>query len=207
MKGPINWDAYRAAYPRMTYAQVAAFHRQVWRHFPDQRHCSPEHLDRFFETVPAGARVVEVGGWRGEMAARILANRPDLASWLNLEICQDAVTRPVTTDPRYRGVFPPTWAWDTPLECHDVAVLAHLIEHISWRQLRSLVAWLAMAEARQVYIESPLADGPRSWRHSTTAHLLEVGWDSVTALLAANGYAVRERFDYAPGRTVLFVGR
>jgi hypothetical protein len=203
----IDWDAYRAAYPRMTYAEVADFHDRIWARHPDQRHCSPDLLAAFFATVASGVAVLEVGGWRGEMAAHILAQRPDLRSWLNLEICRGAVGQPVLDDPRYRGMFPPAWAWDMALiERHEVAVLAHLIEHISAAQLGRLVPWLAENGVRQVYVESPLADGPRSWRRSTTAHLLEIGWEGVVALFGEHGYRVKHRESYAANRTVLFFG-
>lgn len=192
----IDWDAYRAAYPRMTYPEVVAFHERVWADYPDQEYCSRDLLVRFFLGVPEGSGVVELGGWRGEMASMILAMRPDLWDWCNLEICADAVVRPVTDDPRYRPVHPRRWPWELPPERHEVAVLAHVIEHISELQFRQLVPWLVASEVRHVYVEAPLHDARRSWRHSTSAHVLELGWNVILPFFAEYGFHVRERHDY-----------
>jgi len=203
----IDWDAYRRAYPLMTYAQVADFHRRVWASFPDQENCSRDLLARFFESVPSGSQVVELGGWRGEMADHILSRRADLRGWLNMEICEDAVALPVTADPRYVAVHPKTWPWERPLrDRYEVAVLAHVIEHMLSPQLARLVPWLSAGGVRRIYVEAPLRDKPRSWRHSTSGHILDIGWDGVVSLFGKHGYCLQQRHHYPPDRGVLFFG-
>jgi len=206
MKGDargIDWDAYWAAYPTMTYEQVAEFHRLIWDVFPDQCHHSREALDRFF----AGSgpiSVVELGGWRGEAAAWLLDRHPAIARWVNIEICEPAVRAPATQDPRYRPVFPDRWAWDLPPAPFDVAVLAHVIEHILPAQLNQLVAWLAACGVRRVYVEAPLLDAGQRWRHSTSSHLLEIGWAAVVALFGERGYKLVERIPLPTRDACLF---
>lgn len=206
----IDWDAYRAAYPTMSYADVAAFHSIVWQKFPDQYHHSPWLLRAFFEERMSGwpARVLEVGGWTGEAADMILREQPRITEWRNFEICAEAADQPVTRDHRYVAVHPQSWPWEVRLErTYWLAVLAHVIEHMSAAQLDRLVGWIAGAGVESVYVESPIRDEARSWRRSTSAHLLEIGWRGVIDLFARHGYSVRRRIDEPPERTVLYFGR
>lgn len=211
----IDWNDYRARYDAMSYEDVAAFHRRVWDLFPDQSHHSPSHLAAFFDARVAGrpVRVLEVGGWRGEAAAASLERHPSIVAWVNYEICEPAATSPVTDDPRYRGMWPTRWPWEVtpPGGRYDVAVLAHVIEHMKVRQLVMLVSWLAAAGVREVYVEAPLRETPRSWRRSDTAHILEVGWASVIGIFKRSGFAMSERHSYEasghPTRHVLIFGR
>lgn len=202
----IDWDAYRARYDRMTYADVATFHRQVWRLFPDQEHHSPEHLARFFASLDEPRRVIEVGGWRGSAAGRTLAAYPAIERWDNYEICQGAVNAPVTKDPRYHAVWPDRWPWEVTLSLrHDTGVLAHVIEHMRARQLELLVRWLASNGVRDLYVEAPLRETGRSWRHSSSAHLLEIGAADVLALFERWRFGLRERDAYPPDRQVFYL--
>ena len=187
----IDWNAYRAAYDSLTFQQVADYHDQVWDLYPDQRHYSREHMDAFF--APLGSvRVVEVGGWRGEAAAQIL-NRYPVTGWDNYEICRGAVETPVTEDHRYRAIHPSDWPWLIPIVGYDVAVLAHVIEHIRAVQLRFLIEWLADSGVKHTYVEAPLAEIGRSWRGQSSAHVLEVGWPEVVDLFAESGYELTSR--------------
>lgn len=182
----IDWNAYRAAYDGMTFEEVVRFHDEVWERFPIQEYYSPDHLAAFFsERGPV--RVVEVGGWRGEAANQILAAYP-VHSWTNYEICRTAALSPITSDKRYTGVHLDRWAWEMPVRTFDVAVLAHVIEHVRAEQLRSLIAWLALCEVRHLYVEAPLIDVGRSWRNSTSAHVLEIGWPDVIRLFGEAGF-------------------
>lgn len=203
----IDWNAYRAAYRSMTYSEVAHFHEDVWVKFPDQRHHSERHLAEFFAEVATPASVVEVGGWRGEAAARTLAAHPGIVRWDNFEICEPAAHSPVTTDLRYRGIFPDRWPWETEPGRYDAAVLAHVIEHMVSDQLTALIGWLDRCGVRRMYVEAPLEDRARGWRNSTSAHILEVGWPEVIAILAGAHYRVLRRVVLTPRLQVLMVGR
>lgn len=203
----IDWDAYRAAYPEMTYPELVAFHRRVWDAYPCQEYHSADLLARFF--APGVARsVIEVGGWRGEAAAATLAAHPEMVRWDNFEVCAEAVAASVPTDPRYHATAPDRWPWEIALDRrYDTAVLAHVIEHMLAAQLRTLVAWMSDAGVRRMYIESPIRDTPLAWRHSTSAHVLEWGWNEVISFLADEGYRVTGRWDERPERTVIYVER
>jgi hypothetical protein len=195
----IDWNAYRTAYDRMSFADVVAFHDKVWDKHPIQEHYSPAHLAAFFANL--GGRVLEVGGWRGEAARQILSTT-DIIRWDNYEICRGAAESPVTDDPRYRSIHPTDWPWLLPVGDYEVAVLAHVIEHIRANQLALLVGWLEQNGVENVYVESPLRDIGRSWRGQSSAHVLEIGWPEVTRMFARSGYRVDSRDSAAHGEVL-----
>lgn len=202
----IDWDAYRAAYPTMSYPDVVAFHDRVWELYPEQDKHSTEHLEAFFDRYPATS-VVEVGGWRGEAAAYFLGRQPAIEAWHNYELCRQAAGQPATDDARYTGVWPTDWVWNLAPPRADTAVLSHVIEHVSAAQLGLLVAWLDAAGVQQAYVEAPLRNRPRRWRQSNSAHVLEIGWTDVIPLWAAHGFGVAYRDAYPPDRQIVVFAR
>jgi hypothetical protein len=201
----IDWAGYRAAYSTLSWADVARFHDDVWAAFPTQQQHSQAAVEAFFAGRQP-VRVVEVGGWRGEAAARVLAAHPEIRSWDNFEVCRPAAESPATADPRYRGIHPDRWVWELDPRRYDVAVLSHVIEHMRGRQVAALVGWLSDCGVRRMYVEAPLNDKPRTWNRSQTGHVLEIGWTDVVALFDAHGYAVAYRDSYTdPGHPVRHV--
>lgn len=185
----LDFDAYRAAYDRMTYAQHAAFYELVALEYPEQAQHSREHLDEFFWGLHGRLSVLELGGWRGEAAGHILAHYPNVRRWLNVEICRTAAENPAVQDIRYAAWSPKGWPWETPLrKTYGVGVLSHVIEHMKARHLARLIPWMADAGVEWLYVEAPLKHKPREWAGSQSTHVLELGWPEVLGLFAESGY-------------------
>lgn len=199
----IDFDAYRAAYDSMSWADHAAFYEHVAALYPDQSQHSREHLDAFFARLGGRLAVLEVGGWRGEAAAYILERHRNVRRWLNVEICRWATQSPVPSDPRYTGWTPERWPWEIALdEVYGVGVLSHVIEHMKANHLASLVRWFRASGVEHVYVEAPLkAHKPRAWGGSQSTHVLELAWPDVIDLFGTVGYTVRAWNQYeAAGR-------
>lgn len=191
---PIDWDAWRATYDDWTYAEHRAFYRKVWAWHRDQSNVHKDLVTAFFSAIPATAaplHVLELGGWRGELARSQLTDR--IASWDNIEICDDAAARPVFTDARYHATVPDDWAWKCGLPDADVFVAAHVIEHLSTPHLIALVDALPLG-IRWAYVEAPLpATGVPDWTGYGGSHKLPLAWDAVETLFAGAGFVVTAR--------------
>ena len=185
--GLSRWDQWRAEYKATSYAAQQDFYSGVWATNPDQRHFTATAALAFFDG--SARRVIEVGGWRGELAALVLTAHPEIELWRNYELCREAAAAAVSTDPRYEGVSPPDWVWSLPpaeLAGFDTLVLSHVIEHMTAEDLAALLA--ALHSPRRVYVESPLFDEPRDWAGYHGTHILELGWRGVDALFASAGF-------------------
>lgn len=71
-----------------------------------------------------------------------------------------------------------------------VFVASHTIEHMRWRELKSLFNNLP-ASVKYIGLQSPLKDnGGSNWRNYDGSHILEVGWDSIIAYLDLLGFGL-----------------
>ena len=197
----INFDVWRAEYDLMTYEDQLAFYDLVWAKHPVQKHYDPGAVAKFFSahlayTEPAS--VLEIGGWRGELAAEMLGLWPlnaDIREWTNLEICRGAVENSIPLDVRYHPVVPGGFLWDYDqgmFAPYNVLVASHVIEHMRARELWS---FLSRQKALWVYLASPLDEEDRDWTGYNGSHILEIGWRKITSMMGELGYRHRPHHD------------
>lgn len=201
----VDFDNWREQYATMTYQEQQAFYDRVEQDHPAQnsyRQNLPAWL-RFFTHVTARLsrpRVLELGGWHGEMAAEILAAFPALDTWTNYEICPAAVKKSVCDDRRYRAIVSYDYAWNVRLPDSDVFVACHTIEHITVNQFEQLLDNLPLMVSYTA-IEMPLPDkGPAEWAGYHGSHIFEAGWQEAAAILAGYGWRAVPEFNHAEMR-------
>lgn len=195
----IDWDAYRAVYDRMGWNDQVAFYDRVWELHPDQRHFDAEACAAFL-TVTRPASVLEIGGWRGELANLMLARFPNVTEWRNVEVCRGAAFHPVGTDPRYSAVVPDDWAWKTPeitARHWDALVMSHTVEHMRLDQFRDLIDAL---DVGSVFLQAPLEDRKTNWTGYHGSHVLAAGWNDLARLLKERGFTRNQSLDAADVR-------
>jgi hypothetical protein len=182
----IDFDAWRRDYDRLSYPEHVEFYRQVAEAYPDQQHYNEPAVREFLG--PVKGDVLEVGGWKGELAAKVLPDFPDIDRWLNVEIAPQAVTENVCTDPRYRVIVPDTFIWDTDIDLssYRTLVASHVIEHMKRRDVVKLLSRLPDVE--RIYVDAPLPAFPSAWDNGESSHIIEVGWDGLTNLLESYGF-------------------
>lgn len=178
-----RWDAWRVRYATMGVDEQRAAYDGVYVSHRDQARFDADALAALLTHTGAKA-VVELGGWDGALAATILATFPAIESWTNYEISSAAVAASVCHDPRYDAVALDDWYWNDRHDA-DVFVASHVIEHLSFADLRKTFDATA---ARWLYVQSPLEEGPTDWTGYEGTHILEVGWAAIDADLAARGY-------------------
>lgn len=180
----LDWDAWRTAYPTMTYAEQQEFHSAIYAAYPEQRHYDPAYTAKAIEDV-LPTTVVELGGWDGELAQTMLEQYPTITQWLNVEICREAAQAGEGRHPNYFAPSFADWYWNLgPWHC-DLFVASHTIEHLTALHLAKVIA---TTQANALYLDAPLHDAPIQWQGSTTSHILEYGWTQVTDLCKQHGY-------------------
>jgi hypothetical protein len=178
------WEAWRVAYPTMTFQEQKEFYRTVWRENRDQHGFNlPAFKRALHMTSGWPIRVVELGGWDGELALLGMTER--ISTWTNYEICEDAVNESLVEDERYQAVLLEDWFWRSRYEC-DLFVACHVLEHLTLadvrRTLDAVKFWYA-------FVEAPLRSDPISWSGYQGSHILEVGWDGLDEEFFARGYS------------------
>ena len=191
-----EFDDWRANYGQMSYTDQQDFYDRVYADHPHQAGYALdgglELFNRFFGRVLSelpNVYVLELGGWRGELAQEMLNRFPSLAIWCNVEICRAAVKDSVFASPKYKTWIPDSWVWDVELPPANVVVASHFIEHIKADQLFMLVQNLPET-IRYMALVAPLpvsAEG-NNWDGYHGSHILENGWDQVITMLTGPAY-------------------
>lgn len=176
----IDWDLWRADYDTMSWRDQLAFYAMVERLHPDQRFYSADSVREFLRRSGA-ASVLEIGGWKGELAAEV----GPTARWLNIEIFPNAILHGPPGD-WYRVMVPSDFIWNVGLpQGYDVLIMSHTVEHIRARELEKIIEQF---NGDWVYIEAPLHEAGRDWHGYGGTHVLEIGWPEVDAILSRNGF-------------------
>jgi len=183
----IDWNAWRASYDEMTFAEQQAFYNKVYDEFPEQARFSTRVLERFLDHIDGThLGVIELGGWDGGFATEILPSHLRLGSWTNYEISAMAVDASVCDDPRYVGHLLTDWYWRRHHVC-DLFVASHVLEHL---RLRDVLRVLDATDARWMYLQSPLGEEASDWTNYRGSHILEVGWRILVEELGSRGYVL-----------------
>ncbi len=135
--------------------------------------------------------VLEMGGWRGEMAEMIFNKFPDkIGIWLNHEICEWAATNPVCKNYRYHSPKTIDFLWMVNLVNgnYDILILSHVLEHIKLKDLISLLN--VVKGISYLYIDAPIEDKTESvnWKDYNGTHILEIGWNDLEGIIKDFGY-------------------
>jgi hypothetical protein len=182
----IDWDAYRRDYDRMSAADQEAFYDRVWQDYPHQKFFNASACASYLASFTP-TTVVEIGGWRGELAAEMLTRFPSIKHWTNVEVCRGAREASACTDPRYEYV-PPT----ALLPFADAVVSSHAIEHML---IRELVIYLEEVRPRSVFLQAPLTEEGQAWDGYQGSHVMREGWREVRSELARLGLRHVPHFD------------
>jgi hypothetical protein len=183
----LDWDAWRNAYPDLTYTQQQDFHSLLYAEHPEQRHYSTEHVARAIEQIEPRT-VVELGGWDGDLAHRMLERYPSIKHWCNIELCREAASAGHRRHPNYESPIVDDWYWNLrdSWVC-DLFVASHTIEHLTVHHLERTIA---ATHARALFLDAPLGDKATPWQGSTTTHTLHTGWIGVTQICNRHGYTL-----------------
>jgi hypothetical protein len=196
----IDFDGWRKNYDRLTYAEHVEFYRQVAEVYPEQQHYNEPAVREFLSDC--SEPILELGGWKGELAAAVLPDFPAISRWLNVEIAPQAVTENVCTDPRYAVEVLPTFIWDSDLDLspYRTLIASHVIEHMKRADVVKLMRRLPTIE--RLYVDAPLPPQPSAWDKGESSHIIEVGWIGLADLLASYGFRMVGEMDgkWGPAR-------
>lgn len=178
-----DWDGWRAGHGSLSFLDNQKFASDFYQICQEQQFYNPTHFDRYINEYKPRT-VVEIGGWRGELANDMLPGS-EIASWTNYEICQEAVRDSVCKDERYHPVALTDYLWNGPRINADAFIATHVIEHLSAEELAKLVSLL---DVKTIYFEAPLLEPGQTWDGYEGSHINQYSWDDVHELMRVSGY-------------------
>lgn len=193
VKDPEVWNKWRALYDELTDEEQRKFADDCEALYPNQTHHTHGNFDYLFkEVLKPNANVLEIGGWKGELARHCKQYNYEI--WANIELCKAAIDKTVKdVGGRYMVLMPDTFRWwkeevkdRAPF---DVVISSHAIEHFSDQDLHGIINHIAGIPV--VMFEAPIKEHGDNWDNYGGTHKLEMGWRGVTEAMMAHGYKAR----------------
>jgi len=195
------FNKWRKNYYVLSEDQHLLLSNQLADKYPHQKHFNEAIFLKEFQILSdrlgQGISVLEVGGWKGELASTILSKYPNIESWMDIDICSATIINNVCLDPRYLKKIASRFNWfeENRSNPFHVCVCAHTIEHLSWTDLIGLIDY--MDGIPTIIFEAPISqeDG-ELWNNYPGTHILEVGWKTINSYMQDLGYSVTQLSEF-----------
>ena len=178
------FNRWRNEYDRYSFAKQKQIYNALEVKYPDQQKFTTEEISNFLKDIK-NLKILEIGGWKGELASKILSQNENIISWDNYEICSNAVEKTVCTDKRYKPILLKDFPWNLNIfGNYNVCILSHVIEHIKENQLK--LFFDKIYRCNYIYIEAPIKENRKdvNWNNYGGTHILECGWNDIDKMLS-----------------------
>ena len=189
MEKKFNFNEWREKYSLYSFKEQKEIINRLELRYPKQRQFNFKEVSNFLKDIPK-PKVLELGGWKGELASEILAQNKNVILWHNYDICSNAIDKSVCKDKRFKAILLTDFAWNLDIFSeYNTCVLSHVIEHIRKHELEKF--FNKIKHIKYIFIDAPLNDPYllRGWKNYAGTHILECGWDCVKNML--KGYNLK----------------
>ena len=196
LEDPKVWDRWRDLYYVLTHDENIEFGNAIEAKYHNQNSYTVSNFDHLFKNCAKPfSRVLEIGGWKGELAQHCLS-KYTIISWLNVDMCKAAVDKSVCKDLRYLARFPNRFDWfeEKRSDKFDICISAHAIEHLSDQHLEQLIKYISGIPL--VIFEAPISMERNDWSGYQGTHILKYGWNDVNRVMAEHGYQFEKLNDF-----------
>jgi hypothetical protein len=195
-------DWYRKKYDSLSFGSKIKKANRWLKLYPEQVHFNLSPIIYWLKNiVPKPVSVLEIGGWRGDLAEKALSSFEHIELWHNYDLLKNNNYQKCH-DSRYKLISLEEDIWYMSLNFEYNALIAtHMIEHINWKEFTELINWIP-ASIRTVLFEAPLpaSNEKINWTGDFSSHVLEKGWEQVVTEMKNHGFSV----DYSEGNTFIF---
>lgn len=181
-----QFDKWRKEYPTLSYQQQQEYARWLYEEYPDQSYFGGVFQERVISLCEKERplRVMELGGWNGELASAVLKVESKIKVWDNFEICPTVPS--VCKDKRYTHCGVDDFVWNLKqVLIYDLFVSSHALEHLTTKDLHELLH--AVAHIHHLAFQLPFPPNG-SWDGTTCFHILALSPSEFVELVTSFGY-------------------
>ncbi len=207
---PGFWDRWREEYYSITPEENLQLCNDIESRYPNQTSFSPDLFVEFLSGFEAPVKVMEIGGWKGELAHQCMDRLPGkVSTWDNVDMCAAAVGKSILIEGHpYRPTLVPfDWFSLSPQSWHpdggdasryDVLISAHSLEHLSdLHCLRVLEHVTVDLDIPHILLEIPITESGHRWPGYIGTHILGIGWSHINDEMKRRGYRIRQLTEIA----------
>lgn len=191
------FNDWRKTYDSKSYEEHVAFHEKWSKIYPNQNRYDSERVRLFFSLaihLERSINVLEIGGWKGQLATKMLKEFPWIRRWHNVEIVRSAAEETVCHSKRYSVEILPDFFWNAPfdVDLYDVLLLSHVVEHIKKEDFAGILRQIDLI--KHLYVAAPIEQRTENvdWKGFVGTHILEIGWEDVHKLIQRYGFEMIE---------------
>ncbi len=121
--------------------------------------------------------ILEIGGWRGDLADAILKDYDFIHCWDNHDVSPDQSTQKCHHE-FYQQIPLGNYFWNLKTDSkYNALIVSHMIEHIKWRELVLLIRWIP-ENIKTVLFEATIAQSAENfdWAGHFSTHIFEKGF-------------------------------
>lgn len=197
-----QFDRYRKFYDTFSFDYKVKIANKWLKQYPEQAHFNIAPINHWLENiVEKPASIIEIGGWRGDLAEKALSSFEHIKLWHNYDLIKNNNLQKCY-DNRYKLISLDDYIWHLPVNNEYNALIAtHMIEHINWKEFSALTNWIPTSIGT-VLFEAPLPASNENinWKGDHSSHVLEKGWEQVIDEMKNQRFLVA----FAKDNTVIF---
>ena len=196
-------DRYRKNYDSLSFRYKIRKANKWLKQYPEQAHFDINPINYWFENiVERPTSVLEIGGWRGDLAEKALSSFKHIEKWHNYDLI-NYNSYQKCNEKRYSLITLNDYIWHLTLNYeYNVLIATHMIEHINWQEYIKLTEWIPIS-VKTVLFEAPLPTSSENidWKGDYSSHVLEKGWEQAINEMKNHGFSV----NYKENNTVIFI--
>lgn len=185
-----TFNEWRENYDKLTIEEQKDYHNYLEINYPNQAHYDLNFAIKVFDIVNP-KKVTEAGGWKGNLAD-ILLKKYNIESWVNIELCENAIKNSVCKDERFKNINPNTFDWWKNSFYDGFFIATHFIEHLSNDHFIQLADSLCACE--YIYFEAPITNEGEKWIDFEGTHKLELGWNDIKYILKNHEIIIENQY-------------
>ncbi|TAL60328.1 MAG: hypothetical protein EPN88_16120 [Bacteroidetes bacterium] len=187
-----RFDRYIKLYDTYSFNYKRKMANKWLKQYPEQAHFDYDPVKYWFEDiVEKPVSVIEIGGWRGDLAEKALSSFEFITLWHNYDLIKNNNYQKCN-DYRYKLISLNGYLWSQPLNNEYNSLIAtHMVEHINWKEFTELANWIPEC-IKTVLFESPLPQTHENynWKGDHSSHVFEKGWEQVIAEMKNHRFTV-----------------
>ena len=187
------FDKWREDYDSMTNQEQKKRHIDIANTYGNQQ----SYNLKAYQKADLKGQIVEIGGWKGELADHMLKENLNILSWTNIEFCTHM--EHVCKDFRYKVIEPKEFRWwlhNPEYLKGDCLIASHFIEHISNTDILSLfVDTISKSSLKRLLLDAPIVEkGECNWSNYLGTHILKYSWSDIISILESLGFKYVNNF-------------
>ena len=183
-------DIFRNQYDSISFKQLVKMANEWLHEYPEQASFDLPLIELWFDKfVNKPTYILEIGGWRGDLAESILSKNDFILCWDNFDLISDTSTQKCHNK-RYQQIHLSNYIWDCKVDIkYNSLIATHVIEHLKWRELVLLIRWIP-DNIKTVLFEAPIVQSAENfdWTGHYSTHILEKGWEQVINEMRFNNF-------------------